>query len=215
MSQAPVIVIGSGVAGWTTIRELRKLDPSTPVVLVTGDSGDFYAKPSLSNAYAQRRSPAQLVSTPAQTMAQAQQVRLMPHSVVEQIDIGAQRITLRQDGALHTLDYRQLVLATGAQPVRVPLRGDAADTLHSINNLNDFAAFHAALGVEANAELPAPNKTMLILGAGTSAGLARPLADRRRAGSWCFIDEQGRQRGFALTGTHTSRRMDMARRTLP
>jgi len=53
MSSSPVIVIGSGVAGWTTVRGFRKLDASTPVVLITADSGDFYAKPTLSNAYAQ------------------------------------------------------------------------------------------------------------------------------------------------------------------
>ncbi len=58
----PVVVIGAGLAGWTTVREFRKLDRTTPVTLVTGDSGDFYAKPSLSNAFAQGRLPAQLVT---------------------------------------------------------------------------------------------------------------------------------------------------------
>ena len=62
---APLIIVGAGLAGWTTVREFRKLDTATPVVVVTQDSGDFYAKPSLSNAFAQKRSPEQLVSTPA------------------------------------------------------------------------------------------------------------------------------------------------------
>jgi len=58
----PIVILGSGLAGWTTARELRKLDPAVPVMLVTADNGDFYAKPSLSNAFAQGKRPDQLVA---------------------------------------------------------------------------------------------------------------------------------------------------------
>ena len=51
-----LVIIGAGLAGWTTAREFRKLDTSTPIVLITADGGDFYAKPTLSNACAQKRS---------------------------------------------------------------------------------------------------------------------------------------------------------------
>ena len=79
---SPLIVIGAGVAGWTTVREFRKLDTSTPVVLVTADSGDFYAKPTLSNAYAQKRAPDQLVTTAAAKMVETLQITLMDHTQV-------------------------------------------------------------------------------------------------------------------------------------
>jgi glutathione synthase/RimK-type ligase-like ATP-grasp enzyme len=39
----PLIVIGAGLAGWTTIREFRKLDPDTPVTLITADSAEIRA----------------------------------------------------------------------------------------------------------------------------------------------------------------------------
>ena len=71
-----LVIIGAGLAGWTTAREFRKLDTSTPIVLVTSDSGDFYAKPTLSNALAQKRTTEQLVSTPAAKMAETLQVQL-------------------------------------------------------------------------------------------------------------------------------------------
>jgi thioredoxin reductase len=38
----PVIIIGAGLAGWTSAREFRTLDMSTPVMLITVDTGDFY-----------------------------------------------------------------------------------------------------------------------------------------------------------------------------
>lgn len=62
----PLVIVGAGLAGWTVAREFRKLDATSPIVLVTSDSGDFYAKPTLSNAYAQNRTPEQLVTTHAQ-----------------------------------------------------------------------------------------------------------------------------------------------------
>ena len=166
MSQAPVIVIGAGVAGWTTVREFRKLDAHTPVVLVTADSGDFYAKPTLSNAYAQKRGPAQLVTTPAAKMAETLQVALLAHARVESFDTASHTIAVRQGDAAHTLTYRQLVLATGAHPIRVPLLGDASDEVRSINSLDDFAAFHKALGVDASLPASGAGKTVLIMGAG-------------------------------------------------
>lgn len=39
MSDAPVVVLGSGLAGWTSIKEFRKHDSHTPVVLITASSG--------------------------------------------------------------------------------------------------------------------------------------------------------------------------------
>lgn len=159
-NSAPLVIIGAGLAGWTTAREFRKLAPEAPITLVTADGGDFYAKPSLSNAYGQKRSPAQLVSTPAAQMAQTLQVTLLAHQQVQALDTAAQTLTLNGQ----TLAYSQLVLATGARPTRLPLAGDGADAVWSINSLDDFTAFHAALGIQPGES--APDKTVLILGAG-------------------------------------------------
>ena len=59
--------------------------------------------------------------------------------------------------------YRDLVLALGADPIRLPLQGDAADTVLSVNDLEDFAKFSEALdsGVQGG-----PVKRVAILGAG-------------------------------------------------
>jgi rubredoxin-NAD+ reductase len=164
MSQS-LIIVGAGLAGWTTAREFRKLDTTMPVFLVTADSGDFYAKPSLSNAFAQGRLPAQLVSTPAAKIAETLNVTLLAHTRVEAIDTAAQTLSVRNAGGLQTLAFSSLVLATGAQAIRVPVQGDAADAVMSINSLDDFAAFHARL--QAGAQTPGrPQRQVLIMGAG-------------------------------------------------
>jgi len=156
----PIVIIGAGLAGWTTVREFRKLDAATPVVLITADSGDFYAKPALSNAFAQKRTPAQLVTTPAAKMVETLQVTLMPYTRVTGIDTAAKTVRTDQGDAA----WRSLVLATGAQPIQIPLQGDAANQVLSVNSLDDFAAFHARLTGADGA--PVAGRRVVIMGAG-------------------------------------------------
>jgi rubredoxin-NAD+ reductase len=177
---APLVVVGAGLAGWTTVREFRKLDSVTPVIVVTADSGDFYAKPGLSNALAQKRTPQQLVSTPAAKMVEALNVTLLAFTTVTQIDVARQELVLQSQGASQTLSYRQLVLATGARPIRSVIAGNAAEQVLSVNSLDDFAAFHAKLtgpvrspaGSDAEGAPVHPadeismHKTVLVIGAG-------------------------------------------------
>lgn len=165
----PLVVVGAGLAGWTTVREFRKLDTTTPVVVVTADSGDFYAKPTLSNAYAQKRNPEQLITTPAAKMAETLQVTLLAHRTVVGLDTAAYTVTVvHADGSTQSLAYGQLVLATGAQAIRIPLQGTGADQVLSVNSLQDFARFHSALGASNLGESndAGGRKTVLIMGAG-------------------------------------------------
>ena len=148
-----IVVLGSGLAGWTTVRELRKLDSATPVTVITADAGDFYAKPSLSNAFAQGKRPDQLVSTPAARMAESLGATLLANTRVEAIDRAATTVVTDKG----RVPYGRLVLATGAEPIRVPLAGNAAGEVRSVNSLDDFALFHAQLR---------PGAHVAIMGAG-------------------------------------------------
>ena len=141
----PIIIIGAGLAGWTTAREFRKLDATTPVVMITADSGDFYAKPTLSNAFAQKKAPDQLVVTAAAKMAETQNVILLSHTKVQSFDPYVKTVTMEKDGVISSLDFSSLVLATGAVPTRVPVAGDAQDRVLSVNSLADFTSFFEVL----------------------------------------------------------------------
>lgn len=154
----PITIIGAGLAGWTTVREFRKLDTTTPVVVITADSGDFYAKPSLSNAFGQKRTPEQLVTTPAAKMAETLGVTLLAHTRVLQLDPVARTVQVSSNGAVATQTFSQLVLATGAQPIRAPVQGNATNQIKVVNSLDDFSVFYAALG-----HTP---KTVVLIGAG-------------------------------------------------
>jgi rubredoxin-NAD+ reductase len=165
---APLIIIGAGLAGWTTVREFRKLDTTTPVVVITRDSGDFYAKPSLSNAFAQKRTPEQLVNTPAAKMADTLQVTLLAHTQVEAIDLASHTVHTTQGDTVQTLAYSRLVLATGAQPIRVPVQGNAAARVQSVNALDDFFSFFYGLSPRGTCadSYQIESKNIVIMGAG-------------------------------------------------
>jgi rubredoxin-NAD+ reductase len=161
----PVVIVGAGLAAWTTARELRKLDAAVSIHIVTRDNGDFYAKPTLSNAFGQKRSPDQLVTTAAATMAQNLGVSLHAHTTVQSIDTAAQTLTLKSGEKTEQLAYRQFVLATGANPIRIPMQGDAAQEVQSVNHLDDFRRFHADLTALPAREDGQPH-CVLVIGAG-------------------------------------------------
>lgn len=149
----PIVILGSGQAGISTVRELRKLDPEIAITVVSADDCSFYAKPTLSNALAAGKGATQLVVTPAEKLAEQLKLTLMPHTQVESIDIaGKQLITNKGPVA-----YSALVLANGAHPIRLPLTGTGAAEVLSVNNLSDYAGFRNKLQ---------PGLHVAILGAG-------------------------------------------------
>ncbi|MCX7172243.1 MAG: FAD-dependent oxidoreductase [Proteobacteria bacterium] len=138
---APVVIVGAGLGGVSVVRELRKLSPDTEITLVTADTGDFYSKPNLSNALAAGRSPAQLRLTPAAQLANELRLNLRPRTRVMRILPG--RYRLETDNG--DMAYSRLVLALGADPIRLPLQGDGAAAVMAVNHLDDYAAFRLKL----------------------------------------------------------------------
>lgn len=150
---APIVIIGSGLAGVTVAREFRKLDKAKPLTLISADQGGFYSKPMLSNAFAGGRSPESLLTTEANTLATQLNVEIRAHCAVRAID-RAQSL-LHLDGS--AMPYSRLVLALGADPIRLLIAGDASDAVLSVNDWADYVRFR---------ERVAAAKRILVLGAG-------------------------------------------------
>ena len=148
-----IVIIGTGLAGYSTAREFRKLDAATPLHLVSRDDGSFYSKPILSNALALKKTPAQIALNAAADMERQLAATVSTHSLVTAIDPVARHIIVN-DAAIA---YTRLVLAVGADPIRLPLAGDAADGVLSVNDLSDYTRFRLALD---------GRRRLVILGAG-------------------------------------------------
>jgi len=138
---APIVVVGAGLAGTSVVRELRKLDAEVGVVVVSADNADIYAKPNLSNALAIGKAPSGLVQSSGADWATKNGVTLLAETTIESVDC-SRKVLVTNRGEIA---YRALVLAVGASPVRLTLSGDGADRVRSVNSLSDYAVFRQDL----------------------------------------------------------------------
>lgn len=147
------VIIGTGLAGYTLARELRKRDPQLPIHLITSDDGHSYSKPMLSNAFSKAKDADALIMASAEKMATDLAAEIWTDTQVSQIETNKQQIHSTRG----IVEYHRLVLAHGASPIKIPFEGDAADQILSVNSLQDYRVFRQA---------QVPNKRVLIIGAG-------------------------------------------------
>lgn len=149
----PVVIIGTGLAGYNLAREFRKLDGETPLLLITADDGRSYSKPMLSTGFAKHKDADGLSMAEPGAMAEQLKAEIRTHTRISGIDPGHKRVWIGEE----QVHYRDLVLAWGAETVRVPVEGDGVDAVFPINDLEDYARFRVAA---------AGKRRVLILGAG-------------------------------------------------
>lgn len=150
---APVVIIGTGLAGYNLAREFRKLDGETPLLLITADDGRSYSKPMLSTGFGKNKEADGLSMAEPGAMAEQLKAEVRTHTRVSGIDAGHKRLWIGEE----SVHYRDLILAWGAETVRVPVEGDASDAVFPINDLEDYARFRSAA---------AGKRRVLILGVG-------------------------------------------------
>jgi rubredoxin-NAD+ reductase len=155
----PIVVVGSGMAGYTLARELRKLSADAPLLIITADDAINYSKPVLSNALSGGKHPDQIGMGDHAKMTEQLKASIMAHTHVLEINKAAKTLTLRNDSGIITQPYDKLVLAVGASPIKLPISGDGASEVYAINSLIHYKTFHAALAQK-------DQKRVLLLGAG-------------------------------------------------
>ncbi|MGV6397144.1 NAD(P)/FAD-dependent oxidoreductase [Pseudomonas caspiana] len=137
---APVVIVGTGLAGYNLAREFRKLDGETPLLLITADDGRSYSKPMLSTGFGKNKEADGLSMAEAGAMAIQLNAEVRTHTRISGIDPGHKRLWIGEEAVY----YRDLILAWGAETIRVPVEGDASDAIFPINDLEDYARFRAA-----------------------------------------------------------------------
>lgn len=150
---APILVIGTGLAGYHLVKELKKLAPEQAVMMITADDGRNYSKPMLSTGFAKNKSADELAIASAAEMADQLGIVVRTHTRVSAIDTKTHQVFVGEEA----IPYCKLVLALGADVIKVPVAGDAQDRIFSINDLQDYARFRAAA---------AGKSRVLIMGAG-------------------------------------------------
>ena len=150
----PVIIIGSGLAGYAVARELRRLTADQPMVLISADHSGFYSKPMLSNALSTGKTPESIINSDAEKMAAQLKIDIRPHTRVTAIHNANKTVLLSNN---ERLEYSTLVLAVGADQVKLTLQGNAMSEILTVNYVDDYKRFRDALAVK---------KRIVIIGAG-------------------------------------------------
>jgi rubredoxin-NAD+ reductase len=148
---APLVVIGTGLAGYNLVKEFRKADAERQVIMITADDGRQYSKPMLSTGFSKGKDADGLAMNDAGAMAEQLKIEIRTHQTITAIN-PAEKVVMLDDEALA---YGDLVLALGAEPFQLPI--DGAEHLYHVNDLMDYAKFHAAVQGK---------KRVLVLGAG-------------------------------------------------
>lgn len=140
-TQGELVIIGSGLAGYTVARQVREYQKDRPITLITADGGEVYAKPLLSNALAKAQTPATLVQKTAAAKAEELNIRLLSQCRVEGIDRERQLL----ETTTGPVPYGDLVLAVGARQRTLVPAGAQPAWLHTVNSLDDYRVWSAQL----------------------------------------------------------------------
>jgi len=151
-----VVVIGSGLAGYGLVRELRRKDEGVAITVLTSDGGEGYSKPMISTGYTKDLNADKLAAQSAEELAEQLNVTVRTRTRVASIDTQTQTVHL--EGG-ETLPYSELVLALGAELIRPPIGGDAAEDVLGVNDLDDYRRFQDLLAAKGA-------KKVAIIGAG-------------------------------------------------
>lgn len=164
---APLIVIGTGLAGYNLVKEFRKLDADRNVIMLTSDDGRQYSKPMLSTGFSKQKDDNGLTMNDAGTMAETLKIEIRTFQTIDKIDVKNKTVYVNDDAIV----YGQLVLGLGAAPIRLPIKG-AEFALH-VNDLMDYQVFYQAVQ---------DKKRIAVIGAGlVGSEYAHDLASARFA----------------------------------
>ncbi|MFY0639761.1 MAG: FAD-dependent oxidoreductase [Bermanella sp.] len=148
---APLVVIGTGLAGYNLVKEFRKADAERQVIMITADDGRQYSKPMLSTGFSKGKDADGLAMNDAGAMAEQLKIEIRTHQTITAINPAEKVVMLGNEA----LAYSDLVLAFGAEPFQLPIEG--SEHLYHVNDLMDYAEFHSAVQGK---------KRVLVMGAG-------------------------------------------------
>jgi NADPH-dependent 2,4-dienoyl-CoA reductase/sulfur reductase-like enzyme/nitrite reductase/ring-hydroxylating ferredoxin subunit len=161
-----VVIIGAGAAGTAAAEMLRRSGFDGRVALVDAEADSPYDRPNLSKDYLAGSAPAEWIPLRPTGFHAEHGIELV-RARVTRIDPGARRVEL---AAGTPLSYDALLLATGAEPVRLPLEGAESPRVHYLRSLGDSNSIIAS----------AASATQAVVVGGSFIGLEVAAALRTR-----------------------------------
>jgi NADPH-dependent 2,4-dienoyl-CoA reductase/sulfur reductase-like enzyme/nitrite reductase/ring-hydroxylating ferredoxin subunit len=137
---ASIVIVGGGAAGLAAADMLRREGYEGSVTVVSADPSAPYDRPNLSKDFLAGNAPDDWIPLRGEDWYGERRIDLMLDTTVDALDVTARRIALR-DG--RSLSYGALLLATGADPVRLSVPGATDEQIHYLRTFADSRALVA------------------------------------------------------------------------
>ena len=134
---ASIVIVGGGAAGVSAAEMLRRKGYDGPVTLISADADPPVDRPNLSKDYLAGEAQDDWIPLWGNDFYEEQRIELVLGRRVSSID-PARRIVTLGDGSQR--QYGSLLLATGADPVRLPIPGATDDRVRYLRSFADSRA---------------------------------------------------------------------------
>jgi len=138
-----VVIVGGGAAGHAAAEALRREGFIGKLTLLSADSAPPVDRPNLSKDYLAGTAPEEWIPLRPPEFYEANQIQLVLGARAARVDVASKRVIL-EDGSSH--EYDALLLATGAEPIRLDIPGAELPHVRYLRTLADSRSIIAALG---------------------------------------------------------------------
>src|SRR5437763_5578649 len=133
-SPTSVVIVGAGAAGNAAAEMLRREGYDGPVILIGADELLPYDRPNLSKDYLAGTAPEEWIPLRSADFYREQKIDTFTNTSVTAIDPQEKKVTLTD---ARSLGYGALLLATGAEPVRLAIPGGDLSHVYYLRTLTD------------------------------------------------------------------------------
>jgi NADPH-dependent 2,4-dienoyl-CoA reductase/sulfur reductase-like enzyme/nitrite reductase/ring-hydroxylating ferredoxin subunit len=136
-----IVIVGGGAAGFAAAEMLRRQEFSGSIVMLSSDTAPPVDRPNLSKDYLAGSAPEDWLPLRPDGFYTEAAIDLRLRTEVASIDTRARNVILADGKAV---PYDRLLLATGAEPVRLPIPGADQPHVHVLRSLDDCRAIIAS-----------------------------------------------------------------------
>jgi NADPH-dependent 2,4-dienoyl-CoA reductase/sulfur reductase-like enzyme/nitrite reductase/ring-hydroxylating ferredoxin subunit len=132
-----IVIIGGGAAGFAAAEMLRRRDYRGSITMLSDDDAPPVDRPNLSKDYLAGSAPEDWLPLRPDDFYGENNIDLRLKAKVAGIDARQRQVAL---AGSERLSYDRLLLATGAEPVRLPIPGADQPHVHTLRSLADCRA---------------------------------------------------------------------------
>jgi NADPH-dependent 2,4-dienoyl-CoA reductase/sulfur reductase-like enzyme/nitrite reductase/ring-hydroxylating ferredoxin subunit len=137
---ASVVIVGGGAAGLAAAEMLRREGYDGRVTMISADESAPVDRPNLSKDFLAGTASEDWIPLRPPDFYTSNKIELVLNARVASLDIGAKRVLLENG---KSYEYGALLLATGAEPVKLPVEGAASSQIFYLRTYADSRAIVA------------------------------------------------------------------------